>query len=148
MIADPGELPRLKPELQVFIASLLENAEVPVLGASRGPVGSVIHQLFAQAQKVSKLLWWTRPMVSQPWADPGKPHHPDPGKRHSAPQFVRPLSVGLLHLSRSWIQFPRNSFGAIARFNPKSFRKSQFEPRCSVGKTLTNLCSLTLSCSM
>ena len=46
------ELPSLQPELHDFVALLLENAEVSVLGASRGPVGKVIHALFAAAQKV------------------------------------------------------------------------------------------------
>ena len=47
------ELPALRPKIHDFVASLLENAEVPVLGASRGPVGKVIHALFAAAQKVN-----------------------------------------------------------------------------------------------
>ena len=47
------ELPPLRPEVHEFVASLLENVEVPVIGASRGPVGKVIHALFAAAQKVA-----------------------------------------------------------------------------------------------
>ncbi len=52
----PQQLPPLKPDIQKFVASLLENSEVEVLGASRGPVGKVIHSLFSAAQKVTYAL--------------------------------------------------------------------------------------------
>ncbi len=49
----PQQLPPLKPEIQKFVASLLENSEVEVFGGSRGAVGKVIHNLFSAAQKVT-----------------------------------------------------------------------------------------------
>ena len=43
----------LSSDLETFVAVLLEQPEVSILGAARGPVGSVIHGLFSTAQKVS-----------------------------------------------------------------------------------------------
>ena len=40
-------------ELERFVSSLLEQPEVKVIGAGRGPAGTVIHKLFATAQKVT-----------------------------------------------------------------------------------------------
>ena len=39
-----------------FTAALLEQPEVSVLGSSRGPVGTVVHGLFATAQKVRETI--------------------------------------------------------------------------------------------
>ncbi|XP_019614201.1 PREDICTED: rab3 GTPase-activating protein catalytic subunit-like [Branchiostoma belcheri] len=40
-------------ELERFVSSLLEQPEVTVIGAGRGPAGTVIHKLFATAQKAA-----------------------------------------------------------------------------------------------
>ena len=42
----------LDSEMHQFVASLLEQPEVNVIGAGQGPVGRVIHGLFSAAQKV------------------------------------------------------------------------------------------------
>ncbi|NXI72865.1 RB3GP protein, partial [Anseranas semipalmata] len=44
-----------KEDLQRFVNCLLEQPEVSVLGAGRGPAGSVIHKLFVNAQRVSAM---------------------------------------------------------------------------------------------
>nr|XP_032813023.1 rab3 GTPase-activating protein catalytic subunit isoform X2 [Petromyzon marinus] len=44
-----------KTELERFVSSLLEEPEVPVFGAGRGPAGSIIHRLFMSAQQVTSL---------------------------------------------------------------------------------------------
>ncbi|XP_065607464.1 rab3 GTPase-activating protein catalytic subunit isoform X2 [Cyrtonyx montezumae] len=44
-----------KEDLQRFVNSLLEQPEVSVLGAGRGPAGSVIHKLFVNAQRISAM---------------------------------------------------------------------------------------------
>lgn len=36
-----------------FVSSLLEEPEVAVIGAGRGPAGSIIHKLFVSAQRVT-----------------------------------------------------------------------------------------------
>ncbi|KAL9848273.1 rab3 GTPase-activating protein catalytic subunit isoform 1-T1 [Geothlypis trichas] len=41
-----------KEDLQRFVNSLLEQPEVSVVGAGRGPAGSIIHKLFVNAQRV------------------------------------------------------------------------------------------------
>uniref|UniRef100_A0A8D0C8F6 Rab3 GTPase-activating protein catalytic subunit n=1 Tax=Salvator merianae TaxID=96440 RepID=A0A8D0C8F6_SALMN len=38
-------------DLERFVNSFLEQPEVPVLGAGRGPAGTIIHKLFVNAQK-------------------------------------------------------------------------------------------------
>lgn len=40
-----------------FVTSLLEEPEVEVTGAGQGPVGSIIHRLFVDAQRVGVSLW-------------------------------------------------------------------------------------------
>lgn len=40
-------------DMQQFVASLLELPEVNIIGAARGPIGIIIHRLFAAAQKVT-----------------------------------------------------------------------------------------------
>ncbi|NXC20792.1 RB3GP protein, partial [Corythaeola cristata] len=42
-----------KEDLQRFVNCLLEQPEVSVIGAGRGPAGSIIHKLFMNAQRVS-----------------------------------------------------------------------------------------------
>lgn len=39
-----------------FVSSLLEEPEVAVIGAGRGPAGSIIHKLFVSAQRVNTPL--------------------------------------------------------------------------------------------
>ncbi|XP_057883524.1 rab3 GTPase-activating protein catalytic subunit isoform X2 [Melospiza georgiana] len=45
-----------KEDLQRFVNSLLEQPEVSVVGAGRGPAGSIIHKLFVNAQRVAAPL--------------------------------------------------------------------------------------------
>ncbi|XP_068610477.1 rab3 GTPase-activating protein catalytic subunit [Brachionichthys hirsutus] len=42
-------------ELEKFVSSLLEDTEVLVVGAGRGPAGSIIHRLFVSAQRAAHL---------------------------------------------------------------------------------------------
>ncbi|XP_063070153.1 rab3 GTPase-activating protein catalytic subunit [Engraulis encrasicolus] len=42
-------------ELERFVSSLLEDPEVSVLGAGRGPAGSIIHKMFVSAQRAALL---------------------------------------------------------------------------------------------
>uniref|UniRef100_A0A8C5CA70 Rab3 GTPase-activating protein catalytic subunit n=1 Tax=Gadus morhua TaxID=8049 RepID=A0A8C5CA70_GADMO len=41
-------------DLEKFVISLLEEPEVAVLGAGRGPAGSIIHKLFVSSQRVKR----------------------------------------------------------------------------------------------
>ncbi|XP_023786248.1 rab3 GTPase-activating protein catalytic subunit [Cyanistes caeruleus] len=43
-----------KEDLQRFVNSLLEQPEVSVVGAGRGPAGSIIHKLFVNAQRLTE----------------------------------------------------------------------------------------------
>ncbi|XP_071390489.1 rab3 GTPase-activating protein catalytic subunit isoform X2 [Centroberyx affinis] len=42
-------------ELEKFVSSLLEEPEVAVMGAGRGPAGSIIHRLFVSSQRAALL---------------------------------------------------------------------------------------------
>ncbi|KAF7709908.1 rab3 GTPase-activating protein catalytic subunit isoform X2 [Silurus meridionalis] len=42
-------------ELELFVSSLLEEPEVGVTGAGRGPAGTIIHKLFVNAQRAALL---------------------------------------------------------------------------------------------
>ncbi|XP_060785256.1 rab3 GTPase-activating protein catalytic subunit isoform X2 [Neoarius graeffei] len=42
-------------DLEQFVSSLLEEPEVAVIGAGRGPAGSIIHKLFVSAQRAALL---------------------------------------------------------------------------------------------
>ncbi|XP_078408591.1 rab3 GTPase-activating protein catalytic subunit isoform X4 [Cetorhinus maximus] len=42
-------------ELERFVSYLLEQPEVPVIGAGRGPTGSIIYKLFVNAQRATTL---------------------------------------------------------------------------------------------
>ncbi|XP_030642604.1 rab3 GTPase-activating protein catalytic subunit isoform X1 [Chanos chanos] len=42
-------------DLERFVSSLLEEPEVAVIGAGRGPAGSIIHKLFVSAQRAALL---------------------------------------------------------------------------------------------
>uniref|UniRef100_A0A8D0C6M4 Rab3 GTPase-activating protein catalytic subunit n=1 Tax=Salvator merianae TaxID=96440 RepID=A0A8D0C6M4_SALMN len=43
-------------DLERFVNSFLEQPEVPVLGAGRGPAGTIIHKLFVNAQKAATMM--------------------------------------------------------------------------------------------
>lgn len=71
-----------------FVSSLLEEPEVAVIGAGRGPAGSIIHKLFVSAQRVNTPLAyahthayclyrpfsesWTRIVSHEPLRPPGR----------------------------------------------------------------------------
>ncbi|TSM60542.1 Rab3 GTPase-activating protein catalytic subunit [Bagarius yarrelli] len=42
-------------DLEMFVSSLLEEPEVAIVGAGRGPAGSIIHKLFVSAQRAALL---------------------------------------------------------------------------------------------
>jgi hypothetical protein len=47
------ERPDAKEELEHFVATILQNSEVPVRGGPMGPAGNIISKLFQAAQRVS-----------------------------------------------------------------------------------------------
>ncbi|CAN2390051.1 Rab3 GTPase-activating protein catalytic subunit [Pristimantis euphronides] len=51
-----------KEDLEKFVSCLLEQPEVPIIGACRGPAGSIIHKMFVNAQRVSIMA----PMDEEP----------------------------------------------------------------------------------
>uniref|UniRef100_A0A7D9NKN1 Rab3 GTPase-activating protein catalytic subunit n=1 Tax=Xenopus tropicalis TaxID=8364 RepID=A0A7D9NKN1_XENTR len=44
-----------KEDLEKFVSSLLEQPEVPIVGAGRGPAGTIIHKMFVSAQRALSL---------------------------------------------------------------------------------------------
>ncbi|XP_074642793.1 rab3 GTPase-activating protein catalytic subunit-like isoform X2 [Tubulanus polymorphus] len=48
--------PTRQAELEKFVSSLLDQPEVDVIGAARGPAGKIIHKLFASAQRSSHMI--------------------------------------------------------------------------------------------
>ncbi|XP_071978369.1 rab3 GTPase-activating protein catalytic subunit isoform X3 [Engystomops pustulosus] len=51
-----------KEDLEKFVSRLLEQPEVPIIGACRGPAGSIIHKMFVNAQRVATMA----PMEEEP----------------------------------------------------------------------------------
>ncbi|XP_010212834.1 PREDICTED: rab3 GTPase-activating protein catalytic subunit [Tinamus guttatus] len=51
---DKCEDEQQREDLQRFVNSLLEQPEVAVVGAGRGPAGSIIHKLFVNAQRLTE----------------------------------------------------------------------------------------------
>ncbi|XP_073401637.1 rab3 GTPase-activating protein catalytic subunit isoform X1 [Dendrobates tinctorius] len=43
-----------KEDLEKFVSFLLEQPEVPIIGACRGPAGSIIHKMFVNAQRLTE----------------------------------------------------------------------------------------------
>lgn len=53
-----------------FVNCLLEQPEVSVVGAGRGPAGSIIHKLFINAQRVrASLIVLLAPLISAVWGN-------------------------------------------------------------------------------
>lgn len=53
---DSCEDPDEKEELERFVSCLLDQPEVLVVGAGRGPAGSIIHKLFVNAQRLAAMI--------------------------------------------------------------------------------------------
>ncbi|XP_069472663.1 rab3 GTPase-activating protein catalytic subunit isoform X2 [Ambystoma mexicanum] len=53
---DACEVADEKQELERFVSDLLEQPEVLVVGAGRGPAGSIIHKLFVNAQRAAAMM--------------------------------------------------------------------------------------------
>lgn len=51
-----------KEDLEKFVSCLLEQPEVPIIGACRGPAGTIIHKMFVSAQRVATMA----PMEEDP----------------------------------------------------------------------------------
>ncbi|CAJ0940641.1 unnamed protein product [Ranitomeya imitator] len=64
-----------KEDLEKFVGLLLEQPEVPIIGACRGPAGSIVHKMFVNAQRVAMMA----PMDEEP-------------KRSSTSDDKKPLS--------------------------------------------------------
>ncbi|KAI4887753.1 hypothetical protein NFI96_023692 [Prochilodus magdalenae] len=58
-----GEKGEDSEDLERFVSSLLEEPEVPVIGAGRGPAGSIIHKLFVSAQRRYELKAQPSPVL-------------------------------------------------------------------------------------
>ncbi|XP_066431238.1 rab3 GTPase-activating protein catalytic subunit isoform X1 [Eleutherodactylus coqui] len=52
---DRSESAEEKEDLEKFVSCLLEQPEVPIVGARRGPAGSIVYKMFVSAQRVSAL---------------------------------------------------------------------------------------------
>ncbi|MEE6489088.1 hypothetical protein FKM82_015480 [Ascaphus truei] len=46
-----------KEDLEKFVSCLLEQPEVPIVGAGRGPAGCIIHKMFVNAQRVCRVIY-------------------------------------------------------------------------------------------
>ncbi|XP_075465641.1 rab3 GTPase-activating protein catalytic subunit isoform X2 [Ascaphus truei] len=51
-----------KEDLEKFVSCLLEQPEVPIVGAGRGPAGCIIHKMFVNAQRAATMA----PMEEEP----------------------------------------------------------------------------------
>ncbi|XP_018417310.1 PREDICTED: rab3 GTPase-activating protein catalytic subunit isoform X2 [Nanorana parkeri] len=49
------ENPEEKEDLETFVSCLLEQPEVPIIGAARGVAGTIIHKMFVNAQRAATL---------------------------------------------------------------------------------------------
>ncbi|KAM5153307.1 rab3 GTPase-activating protein catalytic subunit [Mantella aurantiaca] len=49
------ENPEEKEDLETFVSCLLEQPEVPIIGAGRGVAGAIIHKMFVNAQRAATL---------------------------------------------------------------------------------------------
>uniref|UniRef100_A0A8C5R4K0 Rab3 GTPase-activating protein catalytic subunit n=1 Tax=Leptobrachium leishanense TaxID=445787 RepID=A0A8C5R4K0_9ANUR len=50
------EKPNEKEDLEKFVSCLLEEPEVPIIGAGRGHAGTIIHKMFLNAQRASVMV--------------------------------------------------------------------------------------------
>ncbi|XP_041056975.1 rab3 GTPase-activating protein catalytic subunit isoform X2 [Carcharodon carcharias] len=82
-------------ELERFVSYLLEQPEVPVIGAGRGPTGSIIYKLFVNAQRLAE---------STEEATTLTPIEDEPGKLGSSDEH-------------------RSSSGALSEFPPPTGRE-------------------------
>ncbi|XP_075685314.1 rab3 GTPase-activating protein catalytic subunit isoform X2 [Rhinoderma darwinii] len=71
-----------KENLEKFVSCLLEQPEVPIIGACRGPAGTIIHKMFVSAQRVATMA----PMEE----DPKKSGTSDDKKLLSGTDFPSP----------------------------------------------------------
>ncbi|XP_069791286.1 rab3 GTPase-activating protein catalytic subunit isoform X2 [Narcine bancroftii] len=85
-------------ELERFLSCLLEQPEVPVIGACRGPIGNIIYKLFVNSQKASTLT----PMDDEP----EKPDYSDEYKSSSGAVSEFPLPTGREIILRTTLPRP------------------------------------------
>ncbi|KAL2081252.1 hypothetical protein ACEWY4_023105 [Coilia grayii] len=72
-------------ELERFVSSLLEEPEVAVLGAGRGPAGSIIHKMFVSAQRAALLA-----PLEEDTARPSGAEDKKPSSAGGVPDFPPP----------------------------------------------------------
>ncbi|XP_066543675.1 rab3 GTPase-activating protein catalytic subunit isoform X2 [Amia ocellicauda] len=85
-------------DLERFVSSLLEEPEVSVIGAGRGPAGSIIHKLFVNAQRVSVM-----PPLEE---DSGKPNSAEDRKQSAGAASDFPPPAGREILLRTLVPRP------------------------------------------
>ncbi|XP_051884483.1 rab3 GTPase-activating protein catalytic subunit isoform X3 [Pristis pectinata] len=85
-------------ELERFVSCLLEQPEVPVNGARRGPTGNVIYKLFVNAQRATTLT----PIDDEP----GKPCSSDERKSSLGAASEFPLPTGREIMLRTTVPRP------------------------------------------
>ncbi|XP_072274189.1 rab3 GTPase-activating protein catalytic subunit isoform X2 [Pyxicephalus adspersus] len=76
------ENPEEKEDLETFVSCLLEQPEVPIIGAGRGVAGTIIHKMFVNAQRAATL----GPLEE----DPKKPGSSEDRKVMSGTDFPPP----------------------------------------------------------
>ncbi|XP_051884475.1 rab3 GTPase-activating protein catalytic subunit isoform X2 [Pristis pectinata] len=92
-------------ELERFVSCLLEQPEVPVNGARRGPTGNVIYKLFVNAQRLSESTEEATTLT--PIDDePGKPCSSDERKSSLGAASEFPLPTGREIMLRTTVPRP------------------------------------------
>ncbi|XP_048835815.1 rab3 GTPase-activating protein catalytic subunit isoform X1 [Brienomyrus brachyistius] len=92
---DAGENGGDVEELKRFASALLEEPEVSVVGAGRGPAGTIIHQLFVNAQKLADSTDETA--LSAPMDDDlGRGGRPEDSKHGGSSDFPPPAGKEIL----------------------------------------------------
>nr|XP_006816405.1 PREDICTED: rab3 GTPase-activating protein catalytic subunit-like [Saccoglossus kowalevskii] len=94
-------------ELEKFVSSLLEQPEVSVLGAGRGPAGTILHRLFAAAQRSANML----PSEEELLADDDVVDHASQSSSVSVKDFPRP--AGKEFILRTRVQRPTSYSRAL-----------------------------------
>uniref|UniRef100_A0A8B9KMI4 Rab3 GTPase-activating protein catalytic subunit n=1 Tax=Astyanax mexicanus TaxID=7994 RepID=A0A8B9KMI4_ASTMX len=79
-------------DLEKFVGSLLEEPEVAVIGAGRGPAGSIIHKLFVSAQRAALLA----PLEDDPGRVGGSDDRKPMGGGSGVPDFPPPAGREIL----------------------------------------------------
>ncbi|KAM3862415.1 rab3 GTPase-activating protein catalytic subunit isoform 2-T2 [Diretmus argenteus] len=85
-------------ELEKFVSALLEEPEVAVMGAGRGPAGSIIHRLFVSSQRVRQPLHAAllAPLDEDLGRVSGTENRKSMGGGHNVPDFPPPAGREIL----------------------------------------------------